>query len=106
MMNATFKKWQYEYEHQTLSWLRCELGRDKHHVAFLHRDVCKRYERSLDSPNNFLKVWITCSANQKVSNVLDHATSDVHKAAMARLRVDSVRARGGSTVLAGFGNRP
>ena len=49
---------------------------------------------------NVSKVWITGSANQKVNNVLDHATSDVHKAAMVRLRVDSMRARGGSAVLA------
>ena len=34
--------------------------------------------------------------------MLDHATSDVHKAAMARLRADSVRARGGTAVLGGF----
>ena len=48
----------------------------------------------------FLKVWITGSANQKVSNVLDHTSSNVHKATMARLRAVSVRARGRSAVLA------
>ena len=32
--------------------------------------------------------------------MLDHATGNVHKSAMARLRTDSVRARGGSAVLA------
>ena len=31
--------------------------------------------------------------------MLDHANSDVHKAAMVRLRVDSLRARGESTAL-------
>ena len=31
--------------------------------------------------------------------MLDHATSDVHKAAMARLQADSARARGGCAVL-------
>ena len=34
-----------------------------------------------------------------MSNVLDHATSEVHKAAMVRLQVDSVKASGGSVVL-------
>ena len=31
---ATFEKWQQEHErdHQTLSWLRCELERDKRRV--------------------------------------------------------------------------
>ena len=31
--------------------------------------------------------------------MLNHATSDVHKVAIARLRADSVRVRGGSAVL-------
>ena len=76
------------------------------HVVSLRCAVCKKYERSLESPKNFSKVWITGSANQKVSIVLDHATSDVHKASMARLQADSVRARGGTAVLAGFGDWP
>ena len=41
---------------QTLSWLRCELERDKCHVASLHRAVCKKYERSLELLKNFSKV--------------------------------------------------
>ena len=69
-------------------------------MASLHRAVCKKYKRSLESLKNFSKVWITRSANQKLSNVLDHASSNVHKATMARLRADSVRARGRSAVLA------
>ena len=69
-------------------------------MASFHCAVCKKYERGLESLKNFSKVWITGSANQKVSKVLDHASSDVNKAVMARLRADSVRARGGSAVLA------
>ena len=74
-------------------------------MASLHCAVCKKYERSLESLKNFSNVWITGSANQ-VSKMMDHATSDVHKAAIARLQADSMRARGGSAVLAGFGDRP
>ena len=108
MTKVTFEKWQHEYEPelQTLSRLCSELECDKRHVTFLHCAVCKKYERSHESPNNFSKVWITGSANQKVSIVLIHATSDVHKVAMARLQANSVRTRGGSAVLAGFGDRP
>ena len=69
-------------------------------MASLHCAVCKKCERSLESLKNFSKVWITRSANQKVSNVLDHTSSNVHKAAMARLRADSVRTRGRFAVLA------
>ena len=75
-------------------------------MTFLHCAVCKKYERSLEPPKNFSKVWITGSVNQKVSIVLNHATSDVHKAAMAPLQANCVRTRGGSAVLAGFGDRP
>ena len=38
------------------------------------------------------------STNQKVSNVLDHAGSEVHKAAMSRKRAESAKARGESAV--------
>ena len=34
-----------------------------------------------------------------MSNVLDHATSEVHKVAMTRKRADAVKASGGSAVL-------
>ena len=42
----------------------------------------------------FSRAWITGSTNYKVSNVVDHATSDVHKSAVVRKRADSIRARG------------
>ena len=47
--------------------------------------VCKKYERCLESQNNFSNVWITGSANQKMRNMLDHTSSGVHKVAMAQL---------------------
>ena len=37
--------------------------------------------------------------NQKVSNVVDHTGSDVHKAARSSKRVDSAKALGESAVL-------
>ena len=74
---ATFDKWQHEYEkdHQTLSWLRCDLELDKRHVASLYCAVCRKYEDSLQSLKSFLRAWITGSTNQKASNVLDYAAS-------------------------------
>ena len=85
---STFDKWQQEHErdHQTRSWLRCDLERDKHHVASLYCAVCKKYEHSLQSLKSFSRAWITGSTNHKVSNVLDHANSEVHKVAMTRKR--------------------
>ena len=98
---ATFDKWQQEYEreHQTLSWLRCNLERDKRHVASLHCAVCKKYEDSLLSLKSFSRAWISGTTNQKVSNVIDHATSEVHHVAMTRTRADTAKASGGSAAL-------
>lgn len=98
---STFEKWQREYErdHQTLTWLRCDLDRDRRHVVSLFCSVCRKYEVSLQSLKNFSRTWIAGSTNQKVSNVLDHARSDVHKAAMAKMTADTVKASGGSAVL-------
>ena len=45
-------------------------------------------------------MWISGSTNQKVSNVVDHATSDVRKVAMEQNRAESVKASSGSVALA------
>ena len=55
--------------------------------------MCKKYKSSL---KNFWRAWTSGSTNQKV---LDHATSEVHKAEMARLRAHRAKASGGSAVL-------
>ena len=91
----TYKKWQtnYEQEYQMLSWLRCDVNeRDKSLVGLLWCAVCRRFEERIRGVKNFSNVWITGSSNHKCSNVLDHARSDQHKAAMTRLRVEQSRA--------------
>ena len=57
---AMFDKWQQEYErdHQTLSRLRCDLERDKRHVASLYCAVCKTYEDSLQSLMSFSRALV------------------------------------------------
>ena len=60
--------------------------------------VCKTYEDSLQSLKSISGAWITVSTNQKVNNVLEHATSKVHKVVMTRKRVDAVKGIGGSAV--------
>ena len=42
---------------------------------------------------------MTGSTNLKCSTVVDHATSDVHKAAMAQKKADCAKASGRSVVL-------
>ena len=93
---ATFDKWQkqHEKEHQTVSWLCCELDHDNSHVTALYCSVCWEHKDNLQSMRSFSTAWITGSSNCKVSNVIDHATSKVHKVAMARKRVNKIRASG------------
>ena len=88
---ATFNKWQslYNREHDSLVWLRCDKDReDRTIVSTLWCDVCKKYESSITGLKNFSRVWIDGSLNHRVSNVLDHATSIQHKAAMVRFNKD------------------
>ena len=51
------------------------------------------------SMKNYTNTWVTGSTNQKVSNLTAHTTSDTHKAATIRLRVDSAKAKGESTAM-------
>ena len=37
---------------------------------------------------NFSSAWIKGSTNQKISNVVDHATSEQHTTAMAQMQAD------------------
>ena len=95
---ATFEKWQKEHEteHQTLSWLRCDLDAKGTHVVSLYCAICRKYEDNVRSLKNFRRDWIVGSTNQRTSNLIDHATSEVHKASMLKLRVERSRARGES----------
>ena len=67
---STFEKWQkeHEIEHQTLSWLRCDLDVKGTHVVSLYCAVCRKYEDSLRSLKNFRRDWIVGSTNQRTSN--------------------------------------
>ena len=78
----TFNKWktQYEHDHNTLSWLRCDLSEDKTVVEMLWCEACRKHEARLTDMKNFSTAWITGSSNQKTSNIIDHATSEQHGA--------------------------
>ena len=74
---ATFEKWQkeFEMEHQTLSWLRCDLDAKGAHVVSLYCAICRKYEANIRSLKNFRRDWIVGSTNQRTSNLIDDATS-------------------------------
>lgn len=90
----TFSKWQrlYEREFQAMSWLRCSMDHlGKSLVCTLWCEVCRKYEKRIESKKNFSRAWIDGSNNQKTSNVMDHASSEQHKAAMAILRREQAK---------------
>ena len=58
-------------------------------VQGLYCEMCKHYEDHLQGMCNYSSVWITGSRNLKASNLIDHASSDQHKAAMRRLAIDA-----------------
>ena len=92
---ATFQKWQkqFECEHATLSWLRFDKDKlDKSLVGLLWCDACRTHESKITGMKNFSRAWITGSSNHKNSNIVDHATSEQHRAAMDITRVHTARA--------------
>ena len=84
----TFEKWQrnYDREHQTLTWLKCERDKgDRGLVDYLWCSACREHSQTICSMKHYSDVWVTGSKNHRTSNVMDHVTSDQHKAAMSHL---------------------
>ena len=70
---TTFNKQKYHFElereHQTLSWLCCDVDtEDKIRVAALWCQASLTHEHSITGMKNF---WIVGSRNQKTSNIVD-----------------------------------
>ncbi|KAL5506170.1 hypothetical protein EMCRGX_G007757 [Ephydatia muelleri] len=93
---STFEKWQREYDrdHQTLTWLKCEKDRENRSlVGTLWCHVCREYKHKICSMKSYSDAWISGSTNQRTTNVLEHAASDQHKAAMTCLRTLHAKAK-------------
>ena len=92
---ATFNKWRsdFEREYQTLAWLRHDVDRqDRALVDVLWCEACRSQEAGIAGMKHFSRVWITGSTNHRTSSVVDHATSEQHRAAMTRIRTANARA--------------
>ena len=84
---SMFTKWQLEQEHQTMSWLRCDMDKsDSTVVDTLCCHTCRTSEAKIIGMKNYSRVWSSGSTNHKTSCVVDHANSDQHKAAMKHTR--------------------
>ena len=87
---ACFKKRQsaYDKEHQSLSWLHCDVdSSDKSVVDLLWCEVCRQH-----GMKNYSAAWVNGTDNHKTSCIVDHATSSQHKAAMNRFRLKQAKA--------------
>ena len=92
---STFEKWQqnFDREHQTLTWLRCDKDQqDRDLVSLLWCAVCREFQNRICSMKNYSRAWVTGSTNQRTSNLLDHVASEQHKAAMAHHRTARAKA--------------
>ena len=72
---------EYNIDHQTLCWLQCELDRESQsmlHIVLLNVPEVPESSRRNEK---LFKGVVRGSTNLKVSNVLDHPTSEVHKVA-------------------------
>lgn len=88
---TTFNKWKshYDSDHQTLTWLNCDCHRGD--VKLLWCSVCRDHKSRICGMTNFSEAWITGSENHRSSNLIDHANSEQHKAAMSRHRVEQAK---------------
>ena len=55
-------------------------------------DARRKHERSITGMKNFSRVWLEGSSNHKTSNIVDHANSGQHRAAMIRIRAEAAKA--------------
>ena len=55
-------------------------------MSTLFCDVCRLYEDKIEGMRNYSPVWVNRSANQKTSNIIDHAKSDQHAASLSYQR--------------------
>ena len=92
----TFMGWKrsHEADYQTMSWLKCEVMKDNPSmVDILWCEVCRTYQSKVCGTKHFSRTWIDGSRNHRTNNVIDHAGSAQHQAAMSYKRKETARKR-------------
>ncbi len=56
-------------------------------------EACGKYKQRICGLKNFPRARVEGSSNHNMSNIVDHATSHQHKAAVLRLRSDQAKGR-------------
>ena len=87
VQRTTVEKWMKELdkEHSTSLWLKFEVA-DRDHVSLLKCSICSQFSEKLQSMRNFRSAFIDGSSNVRVSNVKEHAGTDMHSSAMHLLK--------------------
>lgn len=86
MRSATVEKWKTEdltvYEANT--WLAYQevTNGGKKCCSLLKCNVCCEFEEPINKRHNFTRTFIDGSTNFKISSVIDHARSEIHKIAL------------------------
>jgi len=79
---VTFNKWKRHNEaaDQTMSWLSCELERDRSFVAMLYCSVCKRFKQNIQSQVNQLSAGVSAMCPKLTSSsetiAVNHSSTD------------------------------
>ena len=98
---ATFDKWkrQFNDQYDTSRWLQCDKDTTDYTVTLLWCEVCRKYSDQIRTMRNFSSAWVNGSANQRNSNIVDHAKSEQHAAAMVRMRAETGESAGDEKVV-------
>ena len=75
---TTLKKWQVqlEREHQTMTWLRCDMGQNNPTVVdTLLCNACRMNEAKIIGTKNYSSAWINGSTNHKYIYISMHHAS-------------------------------
>ena len=87
---TTFNKWQIQFDcnYNSLCWLRYEMNDN----VLIEKCWCHTYRIFFYGNKKFSSTRVKGSTNQKMSNVVDHATSEQHTPAMVPMQADNAKA--------------
>lgn len=84
---ATVVRWKYQdlAQYEAVSWLTYDSKKTKRgqYYTALKCKICSQLESVVKNRPKFWRTFIDGSTNFRLSNVVDHATSDTHKLALS-----------------------
>lgn len=93
LTRLTVEKWKHndlaQYEADT--WLDYDTSKTEtgKYCTVLKCKVCTQFQSSIEKRKNFSRAFIDGSTNFRLTNVIDHANSDMHKIALSLFHVEN-----------------